>query len=152
MKRRRRRRSPPKRRRRIKPKPRRGKTSRSPPRSFCRRGTEPALEAVASDFTPPAEPIGTNQNDLNLNFKNTPLDMVLNYLSDAAGLIIVQDTRVSGTVTVTGKHLTRNEAVDLLNSELNKNGYAAIRSGDRTLTIVSKEDAKTRNIPVLQRQ
>ena len=55
--------------------------------------------------------------------------MVLNYLSDAAGFIIVQDTRVNGTVSVIGKHVTRDEAVDLLNSELNKNGYAAIREG-----------------------
>jgi general secretion pathway protein D len=70
-------------------------------------------------------------------------------LSDAAGFIIVQDTRISSsaTVTVSGKHLTRDEATDLLNSVLNKNGYAAIRDG-RTLTIVDKNDAKTREIPV----
>ena len=43
--------------------------------------------------------------------------------------------------------MTRNEAVDLLNAVLNKNGYAAIRDG-RTLTILDKNDAKTRNIPV----
>ncbi len=29
--------------------------------------------------------------------------MVLNYLSDAAGFIIVQDTRISSTATVTSK-------------------------------------------------
>jgi type II secretory pathway component GspD/PulD (secretin) len=43
--------------------------------------------------------------------------------------------------------MTKNEAVDLLNAVLNKNGYAAIRDG-RTLTIVDKNDAKTRDIPV----
>ena len=92
--------------------------------------------------------VGTNNPDeLRLNFRNAPLDMVLNYLSDAAGFIIVQDTHVNGTVTVIGKHLTQDEAVDLLNAELNRNGYAAIRD-DRTLTIVDKNDAKTRNIPV----
>jgi type II secretory pathway component GspD/PulD (secretin) len=110
------------------------------------RGNAP--EAVASAFTPPAQAIGKNPNDLNLNFVNAPLDMVLNYLSDAADLLIVRDTPVNGTVTVVGKHVTRDEAVDLLNSELNKNGYAAIRK-DRTLTIVDKNDAKTRNIPVM---
>ena len=73
--------------------------------------------------------------------------MVLNYLSDAAGFIIVQETHVNGNVTVVGKHLTKDEAVDLLNTELNRNGYAAIRDG-RTLTIMNKNDAKTRNIPV----
>jgi type II secretory pathway component GspD/PulD (secretin) len=43
--------------------------------------------------------------------------------------------------------MTRDEAVDLLNAVLNKNGYAAIRNG-RTLTILDKNDAKTRDIPV----
>jgi len=109
------------------------------------RGNAP--EAIASAFTPPAQPIGTNQNDLNLNFNNASLDLVLNYLSDAAGFVIVLDTRVNGTVTVVGKHLTQDEAVNLLNTQLNKNGYAAIRDG-RILTIVDKNDAKTRNIPV----
>jgi general secretion pathway protein D len=103
-------------------------------------------EEFQSEFMPPAQ-AGTNANDLNLNFNRAPLDMVLNYLSDAAGFIIVQDTRVTGTVTVNGKHLTQEEAVNLLNSVLNKNGYAAIRDG-RTLTILDKNDAKTRDIPV----
>jgi type II secretory pathway component GspD/PulD (secretin) len=43
--------------------------------------------------------------------------------------------------------MTRDEAVDLLNEVLNQNGYAAIRDG-RTLTILDKNDAKTRDIPV----
>jgi type II secretory pathway component GspD/PulD (secretin) len=102
--------------------------------------------AANSDFTPPLT--GTNANALLMNFRNAPLDMVLNYLSDAAGFIIVLDTQVRGNVSVISNHpMTRDEAVDLLNSVLNKNGYAAIRDG-RTLTIVGKDDAKTRNIPV----
>jgi type II secretory pathway component GspD/PulD (secretin) len=85
-----------------------------------------------------------------LNFNNVQLDQVLNYLSDAAGFIIVLDTQVRGTVSVISSHpMTRDEAVDLLNSVLNQNGYAAIRNG-RTLTIVNKDDAKTRDIPVKQ--
>jgi len=103
-------------------------------------------EEYQSRFVPPST-VGTNGNDLNLNFNRAPLDEVLNYMSDAAGFIIVQDTRVSGLVTVKGKHLTKDEAVDLLNAVLNKNGYAALRDG-RTLTIVDKNDAKTREIPV----
>ena len=107
-----------------------------------------ASEITQLSFIPPAQPSGTNNpNDIQLNFRNAPLEMVLNYLSDAAGLIIVLDTRVSGNVTIKGSHLTRDEAVDLLNSVLNKNNYAAMRNG-RTLTIVDKNDAKTRDIPV----
>ena len=108
----------------------------------------PAPLMVPSEFLPPAK-AGTNFNDLSLNFNRAPLNEVLNYLSDAAGFVIVQQTRIGSDVRVTvqGKHLTRNEATDLLNSVLNQNGLAAIRDG-RTLTIMDKTEAKTSRIPV----
>jgi type II secretory pathway component GspD/PulD (secretin) len=105
------------------------------------------IPTVVQDSTL-APTIGTNFDELRLNFRNAPLEMVLNYLSEAAGFIIVMDTQVRGNVSVISSHpMNRNEAVDLLNAVLNKNGYAAIRDG-RTLTILDKNDAKTRNIPV----
>ena len=103
---------------------------------FASRGIAPQTTAA-----------GTNQNDLNLNFVSAPLDQVLAYLSDAAGFIVVQQTRVGGYVTIKGSHITKDQAVDLLNSELNRNNYAAIRDG-RMLTIMNKSDARTSRIPV----
>jgi general secretion pathway protein D len=86
---------------------------------------------------------------LRLNFRGASLDLVLNYLSEAAGFIIVLDTKVSGKIDAwSNQPLSKDEAVDLLNSVLNKNGYAAIRHG-RTLNIVNKDDAKTKDIPVV---
>ncbi len=83
-----------------------------------------------------------------MNFRNAPLEQVLEYLSEAAGFIIVLDAPVKGTVNViSAKPLSQDEAVDFLNSALNKNGLAAIRDG-RTLTIVDRAVAKTRDIPV----
>ena len=110
------------------------------------RGTAP--QAASSSFLPPALAVGTNQNDLNMNFVNAPLDQVLMYLSDSAGFIVVQQTRVSGYVTIRGNHITKDQAVDLLNSELNRNNYAATRE-DNVLTIMNKRDAKMSRIPVL---
>jgi type II secretory pathway component GspD/PulD (secretin) len=117
------------------------------PATPARTATTAAVPTVVQDSTL-APTVGTNFDELSLNFRNAPLEMVLNYLSDAAGFIIVMDTQVRGNVSVISSHpMNRNEAVDLLNSVLNKNGYAAIRDG-RTLTILDKNDAKTRNIPV----
>ena len=105
-------------------------------------------DSSTADLLPSAPANGTNFDALTMNFRNAPLELVLNYLSDAAGFIIVLDTTVRGNVSVISSHpMNRNEAVDLLNAVLNKNGYAAIRDG-RTLTILDKNDAKTRNIPV----
>jgi general secretion pathway protein D len=121
--------------------------------------TTPATSAPASAVTisagspAPEAPVvpaadAADPDALRLHFRGAPLESVLDYLSDAAGFIIVLDTQVHGRVDIwSDQPVTRDEAVDLLNSVLNKNGYAAIRDG-RKLTIVDKNDAKTRNIPV----
>lgn len=89
-----------------------------------------------------------NGAGLQLNFRGAPLDTVLDYLSQAAGFVIVKETDLSGTVDVwSHQPLSRDEAVELLNTVLNEKGYAAIRNG-RTLTIVKREDARQRDIPV----
>ncbi|MGA9776655.1 MAG: secretin N-terminal domain-containing protein [Limisphaerales bacterium] len=107
-----------------------------------------ATAILSRDATTMPATSAANTNGLRLNFRGAPLDSVLDYLSDAAGFIIVLDTQVHGRVDLwSDQPVTRDEAVDLLNSVLNKNGYAAIRDG-RKLTILDKNDAKTRNIPV----
>jgi type II secretory pathway component GspD/PulD (secretin) len=93
-------------------------------------------------------PTALSTNGITFNFRNAPLNSVLTYMSDAAGFIIVMNTQVRGTVNVISTHpMTKDEAVDLLNSVLNQNGYAAIRD-DRTLTIMTKADALHSMIPV----
>lgn len=83
-----------------------------------------------------------------LNFREAPLEDVLNYLSEAAGYVIVLDAKVSGTVNVVSHQpLNADETVDLLNAILVEKGYTAIRTG-RILKIVSRGDAPRRNLPV----
>jgi len=102
----------------------------------------------AADVAKPPAPISEKEKGIRFNFRGVPLEMVLNYLSEAAGFIIVLETRVEGKVDAwSNQPLTKDEAVELLNTVLNKNGYAAIRSG-RTLKIVSREEARTKDIPV----
>jgi type II secretory pathway component GspD/PulD (secretin) len=89
---------------------------------------------------------------IRLTFRSASLETVLSYLSEATDFIIniPPGTAVNGRVDVlSSQPLSKDEAYDLLNTVLNQNGLAAIRNG-RTLTIVRKEEAKTRNIPVVQ--
>ncbi|MHB8520834.1 MAG: secretin N-terminal domain-containing protein [Limisphaerales bacterium] len=112
-------------------------------------GTEPGpIEKNSADTAAAAPLLPNGEKGLRLNFRGAPLEMVLNYLSDAAGFIIVPKVDVKGKVDVwSSQPLSKDEAIDVLNSVLNKNGYAAIRSG-RTLEITTQEDAKKKNIPV----
>jgi len=97
---------------------------------------KPSTSAIAED------------PQLMLNFEDVPLQSVLEYMSEAAGFIILGDTKVSGDVTILSKQpLNREEAVDLLDTILNEKGYTAIRRG-RILKIVEKDKALIEDIPV----
>ena len=102
--------------------------------------------ATANTAAPPVVmEFGTN--GLRLNIHNAPLNLVLDYLSDAAGFVINKETEVRGTVDLQGKDLTKDEAVELLNSALKKNGCAVVRNG-RILTIVAQDTAKISDTPI----
>lgn len=105
----------------------------------------PATEGAAADSQ-------TGTNLIRMNFRGASLDQVLSYLSEAAGFVIniKPGTSVRGKVDVwSNDPLTREEAVNLLDTVLNQNSLAAIRN-DRTLTIVNRDEAKTQNVQVFQ--
>jgi type II secretory pathway component GspD/PulD (secretin) len=105
----------------------------------------PAAPPAAAPATAPAT---TPPGMLRFNFRGAPLETVLNYMSEAAGFIIVLDTPIRGTVDMmSAQPVSRDEAVQLLNFALNKNGYASVVQG-RTIVISSKDDAKKKNLPI----
>lgn len=123
-----------------------------------------AMGAGAQEAAPDVAPVEVGSGDgapivvedadwgrgegIRMNFMDAPLDTVLEYLSKEAGFTIVREVPVEGRVDIESHHpLNRDEVVELLNTVLNTRGYAAVRSG-RTLTIVRREDAVQRNIPV----
>jgi type II secretory pathway component GspD/PulD (secretin) len=106
---------------------------------------QPQPQASAS----PSASAPAAKNEIRLNFQGASLTDVLNYLSEAAGFVIVQEAQVSGTVNVVSKQpLSADEAVDLLNAVLLEKGFIAIRNG-RILKIVSRSNAQTRDLPVI---
>src|SRR5258708_2843759 len=105
--------------------------------------------AAATATPAPATP---NDGLLRLNFRSASLENVLNYMSEAAGYIInvKPGTSIRGKVDVwSSQPLTKEEALNLLDTVLTQNGLAAIRT-EQTLTIVSRDEAKTQTVPVKQ--
>lgn len=103
-------------------------------------------DATAAPLTKVLAP---RKGQIILNFQGASLTDVLNYLSEAAGFVIVQEAPVTGTVNVVSRQaISPEEAVDLVNAVLIEKGYIAIRNG-RILKIVSRKDAQKRDLPVL---
>jgi general secretion pathway protein D len=85
---------------------------------------------------------------IQFNFKNTPIETVLEYLSETAGVVVVSGAALTDRITVISKSdLNLDEAVDLINSILKEKGYTAIRNG-RTLKVATLTDARKMNVPV----
>ena len=109
---------------------------RLPPRG--RPATQPTTQ-------PTTQPSG---KPISLNFKDAPLDVVLDHLSDAAGLIVVKEGVVDGRVTVqSAEPVTPEEAVTLLNTVLKANGFTAMQDG-RVIHIAPRDKMKKGAVPV----
>src|SRR5687768_6879311 len=118
---------------------------------------QPATQPTTLPTTSPAPARNGNNGQpgierqdggLVLNFRDASIDVVLDELSEAAGLIIVREAKPQGRVTLLSRQpVSAEDAVSLLNTVLHNNGYAAIRQG-RILKIVESAQAKKLNIPV----
>ena len=99
---------------------------------------------------------GTNgwasgEKNLRLNFRNAPLSMVLDYLSDAAGFTISANSKVDlkGTVSVwSNQPVSRDAAVQLLHHALSEHSYAATVEGN-VLNIYVVDSSNTEIVPGL---
>ncbi|HET6251794.1 MAG TPA: secretin N-terminal domain-containing protein [Tepidisphaeraceae bacterium] len=109
--------------------------------------TRPA-EAAAIRLPPATRPAQPADKKISLNFKDAPLDVVLDHLADAAGLIIVKEGQVDGRVTVQSvEPVTPEEAVTLLNTVLKANGFAAAQEG-RVVRIAARDKMRKGAMPV----
>ena len=104
-------------------------------------------EAAEEPERPP-QPAADASGGIVLNFKDATLDAVLEYLSEAAGFVVVKDITVLGRITVISQQpVSAEEAVGLLNTILKDKGYMAVRMG-RTLKVALLSDARKANLPV----
>jgi general secretion pathway protein D len=96
----------------------------------------------------PVERDAGQTNRLQMNFRNVSLDAVLDYLSGAAGLIIVKAADPKGTFDFSSKDLlSKEQAIGVVNSALRKQGYG-LTCDDRILMVVSLDSIKTADLEV----
>jgi general secretion pathway protein D len=108
----------------------------------------PAGMADPDAATQPATSQPTTQQDIRINFQNTPLDVVLEHLSQVAGYSVIKDVQVDQRVSLMSMHPVSAEyAITLLDAVLKNYGVTAIREG-KTLRIIARDKAKKMNIPV----
>ena len=104
----------------------------------------------AAPSTRPVEVVGTNgEMKVKLNFQETPLRAVLEYLSETAGLTVISDQPLmDGRMTVISRQpIPLSEAVSLINSMLKEEGLTTVLRG-KTLKVVTLANAKLETLQV----
>ncbi|MEN6578079.1 MAG: secretin N-terminal domain-containing protein [Phycisphaerales bacterium] len=110
----------------------------------------------SSDSPPPAktepiEVVKTNgDTKIKLNFQDTPLQTVLEYLSETAGLTIVSNEPLTNTrmTVISRQPIVLDEALGLINSILKESGLTTVLTA-KTLKVVTLTNAKKENLRVL---
>jgi general secretion pathway protein D len=86
---------------------------------------------------------------IKLNFQDTPLQAVLEYLSETVGLTVVSnEPLIDGRMTVISRQaISLEEAITLINSILKEKGLTTVLTG-KVLKVVTVAQAKTESLPV----
>lgn len=117
-----------------------------PGRAAAQQAADPQPNADAK----PVEVVKTNGDiKVKLNFQDTPLQTVLEYLSETAGLTIVSDEAIADSrmTVISRQPITLHQAVALINSILKEKSLTTVLTG-KTLKVITLAKAPKENLPV----
>ena len=120
----------------------------APPATNAPAAVTPVVTPAAPDTNAPAV---DSEGKIRFNFRGTPMDQVLTYMSKTAGYIVLPSRSVDLSTKLTAwsdQPVTRDEALALLKQVMSANGYQVIVN-DRTLEIVPSLQVKKMGIPVV---
>ena len=101
------------------------------------------LLLLALAIVPPAP-----AQDFTVNLKETDIQELIKFVSEATGTTIVVDPAVKGKVkVVSSKPVSRSELYELFLSILEVHGYTAVRSGG-VVRVIQSKDARSAPVDV----
>jgi len=116
---------------------------------MAQEGADAAARPAANDKDDAllsATPVVTD--GLLMNFDQATLKTVLDYLSEKAGLVIINEVELQGRISIFNKTpMSLDDAIDVLNTVLFESKFTAVRRG-RVLKVVTLDVAKNQSIPV----
>ena len=107
--------------------------------------TQPAMPniPVAGQDLPAAAPTGGADKLVSLNFRDAPLDQVLQFYSEITGRTLIKSPGINATITLRGQtRLTQKEALQAIESVLAMNNVTLVPMGEKFLKVVQPTAAR----------
>ena len=112
--------------------------------------TRPAnpVEKLEDATTPVAGP-GGGEKLLSLNFRDAPLEQVLQFYSEITGRTLIKSPGLNATITLRGQtRLTQKEALQAIESVLAMNNVTLVPMGEKFLKVVQPTAARQEAMPI----
>lgn len=93
---------------------------------------------------------GQQDRLINLNFRDAPLDQILDFYSQLTGRTMIRSPGISATITLRGQtRLTETEALQAIESALAMHNVALVPMGERFLRVVQPTAVKQEGLTIL---
>ena len=104
--------------------------------------TSPAPGQELSTTHGPSAP-GSGEKLVSLNFRDAPLDQVLQFYSEITGRTLIKSPGINATITLRGQtRLTQKEALQAIESVLAMNNVTLVPMGEKFLKVVQPTAAR----------
>ena len=98
----------------------------------------------------PAQPSGGAERLILLNFRDSPLDQVLEFVADLRGRTLIKSPGINATITLKSQtRLTVSEALEAIEAVLAMNNISLVPMGEKFLKVVQTAAARQEGMPVI---
>lgn len=104
------------------------------PSAIASPGLNPAITGSQPAPVPAATP--EEKPDARLDFTNSPIADVLRYYEIFSGKHVIYDNSVQGQITVNVSGITRSQAVRIIETVLNLNGFSVVPADDNVVKVI----------------
>lgn len=109
------------------------------------------FSAQAQVAPPLSEATGGTERLMNLNFRDTPLDLVLTTYSEITGRTMIKSPGINATITLRGQtRLTEREVLQAIESALAMHGVALVPMGEKFLRVVQPGAVRQEGLPIVR--
>lgn len=113
-------------------------------------GVVMTLQSAQAQVVPPLSLVAGQEREINLNFRDAPLDQVLEFYSSLTGRTMIKAEGVNATITIRGQtRLTESEALQAIESAMAMRNVALVPMGERFLRVVQTTAVRQEGMPIL---
>ncbi len=91
---------------------------------------------IGGNGNPDPAPTPAERADVRLDFTNSPVGDVLHYYEGLSGKHVLYDNSVQGQINLNVSNITRTQAVRIIETALNLNGFAIVPADDNVVKIL----------------